>query len=90
MNFLWDEKKASGNLRKHGITFDEAATVFLDPLAITGLDPDHSEDEYRFITFGMTSLGQLLVVCHTSRRGAIRIISARKATSGERKLYEEA
>jgi uncharacterized DUF497 family protein len=90
MKFEWDTKKESANRRKHGFSFDEAATVFVDPLALTGSDPDHSDDENRYITFGVTSLGRLLAVSHTSRTGAIRIIFARKTTRGERKLYEEA
>ena len=90
MNFEWDPPKASANVKKHGITFDEAATVFLDPMALSGPDPDHSLDESRYISFGMSSLGHLLAVSHTYRPGGIRLISARRVTREERKLYEEA
>ncbi len=89
MNFDWDPKKAELNRRKHGVSFDEAATVFLDPMAVSGPDPEHSIGEDRYITFGFSSLGRLLAVCHTYRPGAIRIISARRAARGERKMYEE-
>ena len=89
MKFDWDPKKAEANFRKHGVSFDEAATVFLDPMAVSGADPDHSIEEDRYITFGLSRLSRLLAVCHTYRPGAIRIINARRATRGERKLYEE-
>ena len=89
MTFDWDEAKAAANLRKHGVTFDEAASVFLDSLAISGPDPDHSTGETRYVTFGMSGLGRLLVVAHTYRPGNIRVISARRLTRAERKLYEE-
>lgn len=89
MKFEWDKTKAATNLDKHGVSFDEAATVFLDSLALSGPDPDHSGDESRYITFGMSSLGRLLTVSHTHRPGAIRLISARRVTRAERKLYEE-
>lgn len=89
MSFEWDAGKAAANIAKHGVSFDEAASVFLDPLAVSGPDPDHSIDESRYVTFGLSSLGRLLVVAHTWRRGAIRVISARRATRVERKLYEE-
>jgi hypothetical protein len=89
MDFAWDENKAEANLKKHGVSFDEAATVFLDPLALSGPDPDHSNGEDRYITFGVSRLGRLLSVCHTHRPGAIRIITARQATRSERQLYEE-
>lgn len=90
MNFEWDPPKASANVKKHGITFDEAATVFLDPMALSGPDPDHSLDESRYISFGVSSLGRLLAVSHTYRPGGIRLISARRVTRAERKIYEEA
>lgn len=90
MNFEWDPPKASANVKKHGITFDEAATVFLDPMALSGPDPDHSLDESRYISFGMSSLGHLLAVSHTYRPDGIRLISARRVTRAERKIYEEA
>jgi uncharacterized protein len=89
MNFDWDEAKAGANQRKHGVSFDEGASVFLDSLAISGPDPDHSTSETRYVTFGMSSLGRLLVVAHTYRPGNIRIISARPVTRAERNLYEE-
>ncbi len=89
MQFEWDPKKARLNLRKHGITFDEAATVFLDDLSLTGYDPDHSNDEDRFVTFGISNSGRLLTVAHTDGKESIRIISARPATRAERNLYEE-
>ena len=89
MKFEWDPQKAETNLRKHGVSFDEAASVFHDPLAASGLDPDHSVGENRFITFGHSSLGRPLVVHHAHRPGTIRIFSARRMTRGERKLYEE-
>jgi uncharacterized DUF497 family protein len=89
MQIEWDSAKAEKNLRKHWVSFEEAATVFYDPLAATGADPDHSEGEERLITFGMSSSGQLLVVSHTQRDEAIRIISARIATRPERRIYEE-
>lgn len=89
MRFEWNTLKAAGNLRKHGVSFDEAASVFFDPLSATGSDPDHSLEERRFVTFGMSSSGRLLVVAHTERDDAIRIITAREATRAEREIYEE-
>jgi uncharacterized DUF497 family protein len=89
MKFDWDDAKAAANQRKHGVTFDEAASVFLDSLAVSGPDPDHSTGEARYVTFGMSSLGRVLVVSHAYRPGSIRIISARRVTRPERKLYEE-
>jgi len=89
MKFERDPSKAMANLAEHGISFDEGATVFLDQLAISGPDPDHSSGETRYITFGQSSLGRLLVVSHTYRPGGIRLISARRVTRAERKLYEE-
>ncbi len=88
MKFEWDFEKAGENLRKHGVSFDEAATVFYDPLSITFDDPDHSEGENRFLTVGFSSQNRLLVVSHTERGVTIRIISARPATSQERKKHE--
>jgi uncharacterized protein len=78
-----------GNLRKHGVSLNEAASVFFDPLSATGDDPDHSLEESRFVTFGKPSSGRLLVVAHAEQDGSIRIITAREATRAERKLYEE-
>ena len=89
MGFVWSALKAAGNLRKHGVSFDEAATVFFDPLSATGPDPDHSLEERRFVTFGMSAFGRLLVVAHTEQSDAIRIITARRAMRAERRLYEE-
>jgi hypothetical protein len=89
MQFEWDPKKAAANERKHGVAFQEAATVFSDPLAITFADPDHSFDENRYITFGFSRLDRLLVVSHTSREDRTRIIGARLTTRQERKIYEE-
>lgn len=89
MHFEWDPRKAAENLRKHGVGFDEAATVFGDPLAITFSDPDHSGSEERLITFGLSLQNRLLVVSHTPRQPRIRIISARLMTRRERKIYEE-
>jgi len=87
--FEWDERKAVANERKHGVSFTEAATVVGDPLAITYVDPDHSEDEFRFITFGLSQVTRLLVVAHTDRGDLLRLISARPATHRERRSYEE-
>ena len=89
MRFEWNALKAAANLRKHGVSFHEAASVFFDSLSATGDDPDHSLDEWRFVTFGMSSSGRLLAVAHTERHGVIRIITARLATRSERELYEE-
>jgi uncharacterized protein len=89
MNFAWDLRKAAANLRKHGIAFEEAATVFRDTLSVTGSDPDHSVGEHKFVTFGMSNTGKLIVVSHTDEGLTIRIISARLATRQERKIYEE-
>jgi uncharacterized DUF497 family protein len=89
VRFEWDGAKAGVNLKKHGVSFDEAVTVFYDPLAATLEDPDHSDGESRFITVGHSSRGRLLVVCHADRGAAIRLISARRATPQERKRHEE-
>ena len=89
MQFTWDPKKANTNLRKHGVSFEEAVTVFRDILSATGHDPDHSIDEDRFVTFGVSQAGRLLVVSHTEGDDIIRIISARSATRQEQKIYEE-
>jgi len=89
MEFEWNSKKADANKRKHRVTFQEGTTVFGDPLAITFADPDHSEDEERYITFGMSLQRRLLIVSHASRGNKIRIISARLMTHKERKIYEE-
>lgn len=89
MKFEWDAKKAAAIVRKHGVSFDEAGSVFLDQLALSGPDPDHSVGESRYVTFGLSGLGRLLAVFHTHCPGVIRIISARRVTRAERKLYEE-
>jgi len=89
MKIEWDPRKAISNVKKHGVSFEEAATALSDPLAATGADPDHSIKEDRFVTFGVSKVGQLLLVSHTEERDTIRIISVRKATKGERKIYEE-
>ena len=89
MKFEWDPRKAALNLAKHGISFEEATTAFRDPLSATTPDPDHSVGESRFITFGLSSKGKLLVVAHTERGKTTRIISARRTTKQERKIYEE-
>jgi uncharacterized protein len=89
MKFEWDSKKAEANLKKHQITFEEASTVFLDVLSITGADPDHSNNEQRWITFGNSALNKFLVVSHTDKDEIIRIISARLGTKFERNLYEK-
>jgi len=89
LRFEWDPEKASDNLSKHGVSFEEAATVFRDPLSATGPDPDHSAGEERFVTFGVSTNGRLLVVGHIEHGDIIRIITARPAIPGERKLYEE-
>ena len=89
MHFEWDPAKAAKNFRKHRVSFEEAASIFYDPLAATGADPDHSETEERLVTFGVSSTGRLLVVAHTERVDAIHIISARIANQPERRIYEE-
>lgn len=88
MQFEWDPVKAGQNLRKHGVSFEEAMTVFYDRLSATFDDPDHSATEPRFITVGYSSGGQLIVVAHTDREEAVRIISARPATPRERRKHE--
>ena len=84
-----DPKKAAKTLRKHKVSFSEAATVLSDPLSITVPDPDHSIEEDRYITVGMSNHSRLLIVAHTERGDRIRIISARELTRAERKAYEE-
>ncbi len=88
MRFEWDRKKADQNREKHGVSFDEVVTVFYDPLAATVADPDHSIKEERSITIGFSARGRLMVVSHTEREGAVRIISARRATARERERHE--
>ena len=86
----WDPAKARTNLKKHGVSFQEASSVFDDLLFITFLDMEHSLDEERYITLGLSQRNRLLLVAHTDREETIRIISARTATRNERKFYEEA
>lgn len=90
MIYEWDAKKAAASLKKHGISFEDAATVFLDAFALTYTDPDHSAEEQREITIGHTMKEQLVFVAHCERRGRLRIISARLASRSERRQYEEA
>lgn len=87
--FEWDDQKAASNLQKHGVSFDEAVSVFADILALTFADTDHFESEDRSRTYGVSSKGRLLVVVHTERRNNVRIISARKATRYEKDIYEK-
>ena len=89
MKIEWDPRKARSNLRKHRVSFEEAATALSDPMAATGADPDHSITEERYVTFGVSERGRLLVIAHTDEEEIIRIISARIASKGERELYEE-
>ena len=89
MDFAWDPKKAAASLRKHGVAFEEASTVFRDILSVSGADPDHSMGEQRFITYVVSNLGRLIVVSHKDEAATIRIINARLATRRERKIYEE-
>jgi uncharacterized DUF497 family protein len=89
LRFSWNRRKAEENLRKHRVSFDEATTVFDDPLSVTIPDPDHSVDEQRFLLLGVSNRGRLLVVAHSERDDSIRIISARRADRQERRTYEE-
>lgn len=89
MKLDWDTRKAAANLRKHGVSFQEAGTVFGDPMALTFDDPDHSVGERRLLTFGVTRTSKLLIVCHTEEAGVTRIISAREMNRRERRIYEE-
>ncbi|MGQ9555576.1 MAG: BrnT family toxin [Anaerolineae bacterium] len=89
MKFEWDPDKTSRNLRKHGVSFGEAATVFRDTLSVTVADPDHSIEEERYITIGLSSRMRLLMVAHTEQGERIRIISARELTRREREQYEK-
>jgi uncharacterized DUF497 family protein len=93
-NFEWDPKKALSNQEKHGVSFEEAATVFCDPMAMTIYDPDHSETEDRWITMGISKKGRLLIVCHTfyeesQESVSLRIFSSRKANKRETQSYGE-
>ena len=89
MDFEWDTHKADTNKKKHGVSFQEAASVFADGLSVTYHDPDHSVTERRHITIGQSRMGRTLMVSHTDRGEAVRIISARKLTRQERNQYEE-
>jgi len=89
MDFEWDTDKADANLTKHQVSFEEARTVFEDPLFVIFADPDHSGDESRFLILGTSSQGRLLVVAYTERSEVVRVISARRATRQEQRDYEE-
>jgi uncharacterized DUF497 family protein len=90
LRFEWDSDKASKNVEKHHVSFEEAATVFDDPMFITFVDDEHSIDEERYITIGLSSRGWLLMLAHADRKDHIRIISARRATKKEEQFYAEA
>lgn len=90
MTYEWDPAKAQANVKKHRVTFEEAASVFLDSSALTFWDPDHSDEEDREITIGRSVRQRVLFVAHAPRAGRLRIISARKASRKEQKQYEEA
>jgi uncharacterized DUF497 family protein len=89
MEFEWDEEKAAANLTKHGVSFEEAKTVFSDPLYVDFYDPDHSFDEHRYIIIGESQQRRLLIVSYTERDDVVRLISAREVTRSEREAYEE-
>lgn len=89
MEFDWDDNKAKANLLKHGVSFEEAKTVFDDPLYVDFYDPDHSSDEHRYIIIGESQQRRLLMVSYTERGQVIRLISSREVTPAERKVYEE-
>jgi hypothetical protein len=89
LRFEWDDEKAKANLAKHGVAFEEAATVFSDPLSSTIDDPDHSTTEDRFVTIGRSVADRVIVVIHTDREDQVRLVSARTATPRERRAYEE-
>jgi uncharacterized DUF497 family protein len=89
LTFEWDEKKADENLRKHGVSFDEAKTVFNDPFSVTIYDPDHSSNEQRYVDIGLSLKGRLIVLSYSERGETIRLISSRKATRKEQRDYEE-
>jgi len=86
--FEWDDEKEKSNLKKHGVSFDEGATIFNDPKLATISDPDHSEGEERFVSIGVSVVRRLLTVIHACRTERVRLISARKATKAEKKNYE--
>jgi uncharacterized protein len=89
MEFEWDEEKAAANLAKHGVSFEEARTVFDDPLYVDFYDPNHSSEEHRYIIIGESRQGRLLLVSYTERGDVTRLISAREVTRSEREAYEE-
>ena len=89
MKFEWDEEKAAANLAEHEVSFNEAKTVFDDPLYVDFYDPDHSYDEHRYLIVGESQHRRLLIVSYTERGDAVRLISAREVTAAERKAYEE-
>lgn len=90
MNFYWDELKAEANLKKHGVSFDEAKSVFDDPLYVDFYDPEHSFEEHRYIIIGRSAQGRVLIVSYSERGdGRLRLISSRELTPAERKAYEE-
>ncbi len=89
MDYSWDEEKAASNLEKHGVTFQEAASVFDDPLFVDFYDPDHSIDEHRYLIVGRSNAGRLLIISYTERDEVVRLITARELTATERKAYEE-
>lgn len=89
MEFEWDEDKATANFAKHGVSFEEAKTIFNDPLYVDFYDPDHSFDEHRYIIIGESQQRRLLIVSYAERDDVIRLINAREVTKGERETYEE-
>lgn len=89
MDYEWDQDKAESNLEKHEVSFEEAVTVFDDPLYIDFYDPDHSIEEHRYLIMGQSNAGRLLIVSYTERDDVIRLISAREVTSSERRAYEQ-
>ena len=89
MRFEWNENKAIANLSKHGVSFEEAKTIFDDPFYVDFYDPDHSENEERYLIVGESSQGRLLIVSYAERKDSIRLISAREVTRKEREIYEE-
>jgi uncharacterized DUF497 family protein len=89
MEFDWDEEKAASNIKKHGVSFEEAKSVFDDPLYVDFYDPNHSAEEYRYLIVGMSRQKRLLIVAYTERHDVTRLISAREVTRREREAYEE-
>ena len=89
MGYEWDQEKAASNLEKHGVSFDEAITVFNDPLYVDFYDPDHSIEEHRYLIMGQSIAGRLLIVSYTERDDVIRLITSREMTASERRAYEE-